>query len=62
MYGGYHMIVMDFWDGSNPSALSDELVGRVSEAIQLLHSDNFVFGDHRLPNILVKGQEAVRLR
>ena len=54
MYGGYHMVVMDFWDGNNPSELSGELMGRVSEAIQLLHSNNFVFRDLRLPNILVK--------
>ena len=59
MYGGYHMVVIDFWDGSHPPALSDELLGRVSEAIQLLHLNNFVFGDLCLPDILVKGQEAV---
>ena len=50
----YGMIVMDFYDGTTPSApLSHQLGDQVSEAIGLLHTNDLVFGDLRLPNIVV---------
>lgn len=60
MFGEHYVVVVDFWDGSTPSIpLSNELVGQVSKAITLLHSNKLVFGDLRAPNIVVKGQQAV---
>jgi hypothetical protein len=55
-YGGRCMIVMDFVEGEPAvSSLSEGQFEQVKEAIQLLHSHDFVFGDLRLPNILITG-------
>ncbi|KAG6836982.1 hypothetical protein H0H93_016935 [Arthromyces matolae] len=60
MYGGRHMIVMDYVD---MQFLSGPLSGiqhdRIQEAIELLHQHNFVFGDLRSPNILVDGDSTM---
>ncbi|KAF8581176.1 hypothetical protein K439DRAFT_251562 [Ramaria rubella] len=53
-YGGRYMIVMDFVEGEHPSNfLSKDAADRIKKAVNLLHSQNFVFGDLRLPNILI---------
>lgn len=54
LYGGRYMVVMDFVDGMSPDVLTQAQFEQVKEAVQLLHSNNLVFGDLRLPNILVK--------
>ncbi|TFK59592.1 hypothetical protein BDN72DRAFT_883895 [Pluteus cervinus] len=56
MYGGRYMIVMDFVDDESPmKSLSQEEFKQISQAIELLHSQDLVFGDLRRPNILIKG-------
>jgi len=54
LYGGRYMVVMDFVDGTSPDALTGAQFAEVKEAVTLLHSKNLVFGDLRLPNILLK--------
>ena len=48
------MVVMDFGDGTSPDALTRAQFAEVKTAVMLLHSMNLVFGDLRLPNILLK--------
>ncbi|KAG6846981.1 hypothetical protein H0H93_010761 [Arthromyces matolae] len=59
-YGGRQMIVMDYVEmkplsGSLSIAQSKE----VRRSIDLLHENNFVFGDLRPPNILIEGDKAM---
>ena len=54
------MIVMDFVEGKPAvGSLSEGQFEQVNEAIQLLHSHDFVFGDLRLPNILITDDTAM---
>ncbi|KAI5117971.1 hypothetical protein M0805_004905 [Coniferiporia weirii] len=54
-HGGRYMIVMDFVEEARPWEyyLSEDQVGQVGRAIDLLHSHDLVFGDLRRPNILI---------
>ncbi|TFK62236.1 hypothetical protein BDN72DRAFT_903401 [Pluteus cervinus] len=52
-YGGRYMIVMDFVNGGSLSALSTDQFDQVKEAVEVLHSNGYVFGDLQLSNILV---------
>jgi len=54
LYGGRYMVVMDFVDGTSPDVLTGAQFAEVKEAVVLLQSKNLVFGDLRLPNILLK--------
>lgn len=57
-YGGRYMIVMDFVVATSPAySLSEEQFGQVKRALEILHSADLVFGDLRLPNILITGEE-----
>ena len=57
MYGGRYMIVMDFIEGKTAvDCLTKLQFKQVEHAINLLHSHNLVFGDLRLPNILITGK------
>jgi hypothetical protein len=59
-YGGRCMIVMDFIEGKPAvGSLSEGQFEQVKEAIQLLHSHDFVFGDLRPPNILITDDTAM---
>ncbi len=49
--GGLEMVVMDFTEGSN-AQLSQQGREDVRRALDLLHGENYVFGDLRHPNIL----------
>lgn len=60
LYGGRYMIVMDFIEGQVAAGyLTPHQFSQVSQAIELLHSHNLVFGDLRPPNILITGEEAM---
>jgi len=53
-YGKRFMIVMDFVDLEPPSGrLTEDQYKSVKKAIDILHSNDMVFGDLRPPNILV---------
>ena len=53
-YGQWFMIVMDFVDLEPPSGrLTEDQYKSVKKAIDVLHSNDMVFGDLRPPNILV---------
>ena len=54
LYGGRYMVVMDFVDETSRAALTGAQFADVKKAVALLHSNNLVFGDLRLPNILLK--------
>ena len=59
-YGGRCMIVMDFVEGKPAvGSLSEGQFEQVNEAIQLLHSHDFVFGDLRPVNILITDDTAM---
>jgi hypothetical protein len=59
-YGGRYMIVMDFFDGVPPvPPLTKRQLELVKQAIELLHSRDLVFGDLRVPNILVKDESVM---
>jgi hypothetical protein len=61
-YGGKCMIVMDFVEGEPAvGSLSEDQFEQVNEAIQLLHSHDFVFGDLRPPNILITDDDTAML-
>lgn len=54
LYGGRHMVVMDFFDGEPAvDSLTQRQFDQVSRAVALLHSQHIVFGDLREPNTLV---------
>ena len=60
------MVVMGYVDGRQllheyPLATPAEVLEKVSEALKILHANDLVFGDLRLPNILVTGQGDVQL-
>jgi hypothetical protein len=50
--GGLEMVVMDFIPESPNAQLSREGREDISRALALLHEEDYVFGDLRLPNIL----------
>ena len=53
-YGQRFMVVMDFVDLEPPSDyLIEDQYNSIKKAIGILHSNDMVFGDLRLPNILV---------
>lgn len=54
LYGGRHLVVMDFVDGALPDVLTQAQYVEVKKAVTLLHSKNLVFGDLRPPNILIR--------
>ncbi|KAG6834258.1 hypothetical protein H0H93_010802 [Arthromyces matolae] len=59
-YGGRHMIVMDYVEMKPLSGtLSIAQSKEVRRSIDLLHENNFVFGDLRPPNILIEGDKAM---
>jgi hypothetical protein len=59
-YGGRYMIVMDFVEEESAvSSLSEGQFEQVKEAVELLHSHDLVFGDLRLPNILITDDTAM---
>jgi Ser/Thr protein kinase RdoA (MazF antagonist) len=48
---------LDFFDGVPPvPPLTKRQLELVKQAIELLHSQNLVFGDLRVPNILIKDE------
>ena len=60
------MVVMGYVDGRQllheyPLATPTEVLEKVSEALKILHANDLVFGDLRLPNILVTSQGGVQL-
>jgi len=61
--GGLGMVVMDFVDGKNAyeeyrnKKLPATVYDQVKKAIGILHAGSFVFGDLRLPNIIITGGE-----
>ncbi|THH03377.1 hypothetical protein EW145_g6308 [Phellinidium pouzarii] len=66
--GGFWMVVMDYIVGKNAhdfffkKKLSPPVLAEVRRAIELLHNDDFVFGDLRRSNIMVvKGGRGVLL-
>ncbi|KAH8983286.1 hypothetical protein EDB92DRAFT_1803926 [Lactarius akahatsu] len=64
---GLTMVVMEFVDGKTacqlysslrlPPSISDQL----KKALEILHENNFVFGDFRHPNIMITKDDRVRL-
>ena len=59
-YGNQFMIVMDYSDLlSSSTLLTVKQYNRVEKAIKILHEKDMVFGDLRLPNILVGGDSAM---
>ncbi|KAF8592728.1 hypothetical protein K439DRAFT_1379042 [Ramaria rubella] len=60
-YGGRYMIVMEFVEEEPPRSdiLSPGQASQIKEAIELLHSHNWVFGDLRIPNVLITGKGAM---
>ncbi|KAG6878678.1 hypothetical protein C0992_007692 [Termitomyces sp. T32_za158] len=61
LYGGRYMVVMDYVEGKLPHDISEGQFSKVKEAIELLHSNNIVFGDLRVPNVIARGEEDVVL-
>ena len=66
--GGYVMVVMDYMEGKTAwQLIKDEgripvkVYNDVARAISLLHGENLVFGDLRLPNIMVMKSGDTRL-
>jgi hypothetical protein len=65
-YGNYRMVVMEYIEGRTLSnagnAVDREYVkNRIREAVELLHSDNLVFGDLRSPNVMITDENDVKL-
>ena len=61
MFGKRYMVVMDYFEGKQAAPeLSQEHFEQVKKAIDLLHSEDLVFGDLRPPNVLI-GKEGIRL-
>ncbi|KAF8574443.1 hypothetical protein K439DRAFT_1420600 [Ramaria rubella] len=59
-YGGRYMIIIEFVEELPPSdILSPDQASQIKEAIELLHSYKWVFGDLRLPNVLITGKGAM---
>ena len=59
-YGNQFMIVMDYSDLLPSSTLlTVEKYNHVEKAVKILHEKDIVFGDLRLPNILVGGDSAM---
>ena len=59
-YGKRFMVVMDFIDLEFPSDyLTEDQYNSIKKAIDILHSNDLVFGDLRLPNILVGNNTAM---
>ncbi|KAG6836950.1 hypothetical protein H0H93_000590, partial [Arthromyces matolae] len=60
MYGGRHLIVMDFVSmESSSESFSKVQHNKIKKSIQRLHQQNIVFGDLRSPNILVDGDRTM---
>ncbi|KAF7976845.1 hypothetical protein HWV62_5548 [Athelia sp. TMB] len=63
--GSLKMVVMEFVGGPTaydiPTPLSVKQFDRVQEAVKILHTGGFVFGDLREPNIMLPGHETVKL-
>jgi hypothetical protein len=57
--GGLTMVVMDYIHRTTYDAdhLSEDVLKDIEEAVDLLHSEDLVFGDLRLPNIVVVDRE-----
>jgi hypothetical protein len=61
--GGLTMVVMDYIHRApahwtvDTNHLSEGVLKDIEEAVELLHGENLVFGDLRLPNILVLDKE-----
>ena len=64
--GALGMVVMDFVIGENAyklysdDRLPDAVYNQVKKAIDILHAKSFVFGDLRLPNIIITDQQKNR--
>ena len=59
-YGDLFMIVMDYIEGATPYGfLSVDAFRQIKEAVDLLHSKDFVLGNLSLNNILIKGGKAM---
>ncbi|KAF7975871.1 hypothetical protein HWV62_8265 [Athelia sp. TMB] len=61
--GSLQMIVMDFVEGATaydilPTRLSLKQYNRVLQAVKILHADDFVIGDLRLPNSILHDETA----
>ncbi|KAF7980765.1 hypothetical protein HWV62_36811 [Athelia sp. TMB] len=63
--GSLKMVIMEFVGGPTaydiPTSLSVKQFDRVQEAVNILHAGGFVFGDLREPNIMLPGDETVKL-
>jgi serine/threonine protein kinase len=61
--GTLGVVIMDFVEGTNAyelytnMQLPDAVYNRVKEAIDILHTKSIVFGDLRLPNIIITDQQ-----
>jgi len=64
-YGGMSMVVMDFVEGKTlydlfeTSPISSEIHTHIANAMDVLHSQNIVFGDLRKANIILRGQRPI---
>ncbi|KAG8944248.1 hypothetical protein FRC03_002135 [Tulasnella sp. 419] len=58
--GTWSMIVMEFVDGQNAAEeygnrqLPESILKEIKRALDILHGENWVFGDLRLPNIMIR--------
>jgi hypothetical protein len=65
--GGLGVIIMDFVRGSQAyklypnMRLPDAVYDRVKQAVDILHAQSIVFGDLRLPNIMITEQQTPML-
>ena len=63
-YGRLKMVVVEFIQGStlyNRQALPASIVDQIKRALAVLHSNGYVFGNLRRPNILITVDDQVRL-
>lgn len=55
--GGLFVVIMDWYPGVHPDYLTPTVESNLRGAIAALHAENFVFGDLRLPNMMVNGDD-----
>jgi serine/threonine protein kinase len=65
-FSDFAVVVMGYVDGKQlfhrfPYVTPSPILGKVSEALKILHANDLVFGDLRSPNILVTAQHQVQL-
>ena len=63
-YGRLKMVVVEFIQGTtlyNRQAFPDSIVDQIKRALEVLHSNGYVFGNLRRPNIVITADDQVKL-